>query len=212
MLINSTNSHSWEEYHTGTLYLSAFSGPVEGIVMIIVIYIITAVHPLHQHFWQQPLVSLLPAHIGDKAAAAIDSALNLPEKYTLATLPINVAFMIFGAFGTGANMLNAYYNVIKARHKANKPIVSPLFGLLPFGAHTLILCAWLHAERFDGVSIVHDARLLPFLGYWGMAAAYQVSQLILAHVTKSPFPFWNGMMVYSLAAAIDANTQWLFGV
>ncbi|GMK57679.1 hypothetical protein CspeluHIS016_0405130 [Cutaneotrichosporon spelunceum] len=203
---------TWEEYHTGTLYLSAFSGPVEGIVMIIVIYIITAMHPMHSHFWQQPLVSLLPGHIGDKAAAALDAALNLPDKYSLASLPINVAFMIFGAFGTGANMLNAYYNVIKARHKANQPVLTPLLGLLPFGAHTLILCAWLHAERVDGVSIVHDARLLPFLGYWGMAAAYQVSQLILAHVTKSPFPYWNGMMVYSLLSAIDANAQWLFGV
>jgi ethanolaminephosphotransferase len=203
---------TWEEYHTGTLYLSAFSGPVEGIVMIICIYIITAVHPLGQHFWQQPLVSLLPAHIGDKAALAFDSALGLPDKYALSTLPINVAFMIFGALGTGANMLNAYYNVIAARHKAGKPIIPPLYGLLPFGAHTLILVVWLHAERVDGVSIVHDARLLPFLGYWGMAAAYQVSQLILAHVTKSPFPYWNGMMVYSLCSAIDANALWFFGV
>ena len=41
--------------------------------------------------------------------------------------------------------------------------------------------------------------------------SYQVSQLILAHVTKSPFPYWNGMMVYSLFGAIDANSGWLFG-
>lgn len=180
--------------------------------MIIVIYIITAIHPLHQHFWQQPLVSLLPAHIGDKAATMLDEALGLPAKYTLATLPINVAFMIFGAVGTVGNMLNAYYNVIAAHRRSKEPIIKPLLGLLPFGVHTLILCAWLHAERFDGVSIVHDARLLPFLGYWGMAAAYQVSQLILAHVTKSPFPYWNGMMVYSLLSCIDANAQWLFGM
>lgn len=105
----------------------------------------------------------------------------------------------------------SYYNVIAARHRANKPVWTPLFGLIPFFAHTLILVAWLHAELRGGVSIVHDARLLPFLGYWGMAAAYQVSQLILAHVTKSPFPYWNGMMVYSLCAAIDANAQWFFG-
>jgi hypothetical protein len=41
--------------------------------------------------------------------------------------------------------------------------------------------------------------------------SYQVSQLILAHVTKSPFPYWNGMMVYSLFGAIDANSAWLLG-
>jgi ethanolaminephosphotransferase len=44
-----------------------------------------------------------------------------------------------------------------------------------------------------------------------MAFSYQVSQLILAHVTKSPFPFWNGMMVYSLAAAVDANAEYILG-
>jgi ethanolaminephosphotransferase len=38
-----------------------------------------------------------------------------------------------------------------------------------------------------------------------------VSQLILAHVTKSPFPYWNGMMIYSLFGALDANAEWLFG-
>lgn len=201
---------TWEEYHTGTLYLSAFSGPVEGILMIVGIYAITALHPLHQRFWDSPIVSFIPKGYGTAFAQQIDKALGLPADYTLAELPINVAFMIFGAFGTVGNIVNSYYNVIAARRKAGKPIITPLFGLLPFGVHTAILVAWLHSYR-GGVELVHDARLLPFLLYWGMAAAYQVSQLILAHVTKSPFPYWNGMMVYSLFGAIDANAQWLFG-
>lgn len=32
---------TWEEFHTGTLYLSAFSGPVEGILLICLIFVIT---------------------------------------------------------------------------------------------------------------------------------------------------------------------------
>jgi ethanolaminephosphotransferase len=32
---------TWEEYHTGVLFLGYFSGPVEGILMIVVIYFIT---------------------------------------------------------------------------------------------------------------------------------------------------------------------------
>lgn len=201
---------TWEEYHTGTLYLSEFSGPIEGIVIIVLIYLITAIHPLHQHLWQQPVVSLLP-HAVTTLTENLDKALGLSGTYSFTQIPLNITFMIFGAFGTGANILNAYYNVIAARLKEKKSAVTPLLGLLPFGVHTAILVSWLHAEVRGGVSIVHDGRLLPFLGYWGMAAAYQVSQLILAHVTKSPFPFWNGMMVYSLFGAIDANAQWLFG-
>ena len=32
---------TWEEFHTGTLFLSAFSGPVEGILLIIGVFTIT---------------------------------------------------------------------------------------------------------------------------------------------------------------------------
>lgn len=32
---------TWEEYHTGTLYLGYFSGPVEGIIMIVFIHLAT---------------------------------------------------------------------------------------------------------------------------------------------------------------------------
>jgi len=32
---------TWEEYHTGTLFLSYFSGPVEGIIIIVMIYLVT---------------------------------------------------------------------------------------------------------------------------------------------------------------------------
>src|SRR4051812_27627622 len=35
---------TWEEFHTGTLYLGYFSGPVEGIIIIVVLYIITGVY------------------------------------------------------------------------------------------------------------------------------------------------------------------------
>jgi ethanolaminephosphotransferase len=196
---------TWEEYHTGTLYLSAFSGPVEGILMVVAIAI-TAIHPLHQRF--TGIFSLIPGDLGI-SSTKIDTLLNLPDKYTLATLPINVAFMIFGAFGTAANIITAYWHVI-ARHREKKPILTPCsacFLWRPHGhpRHVAPL------GRKNGVALVHDARLLLYriLGHGGRAC--QVSQLILAHVTKSPFPYWNGMMIYSLFGALDANAEWLFG-
>ncbi|WWC87383.1 uncharacterized protein L201_002272 [Kwoniella dendrophila CBS 6074] len=204
---------TWEEYHTGTLYLSAFSGPVEGILMICVIYLITAFHPLGPGFWSTPILTPLIKAFPQSLdlLLQINETLGLKGYWKLERLPCNVAFMTFGALGTVGNIVTSYSNVIQARRKAGKPILSPLLGYLPFFTHTLILVTWLHAELRGGVSLVHDARLLPFIGYWGMAFSYQVSQLILAHVTKSPFPFWNGMMVYSLFGMLDANALWWFG-
>ena len=69
-------------------------------------------------------------------------------------------------------LIRSYLHVIVARRKAKKAIVPPLLGYLPFLVHTAILVGWLRAERHGGVSLVHDARLLPFLGYWGMRQVF----------------------------------------
>jgi ethanolaminephosphotransferase len=55
------------------------------------------------------------------------------------------------------------------RRKQGKTLLSPLLGYLPFFFHTLILVFWLQADMRGGVTLVHDAKLLPFIGYWGMA-------------------------------------------
>ena len=177
---------TWEEYHTGTLYLSAFSGPVEGILMICAIYLLTALHPAGQSLWSRPMISLIPGEIGEMAilgAKNLDKILGLKGSWRLERIPINVAFMLFGGLGTVGNIINrfvtfdarfpanfgySYWNVVILRRKEKKPLFTPLLGYLPFLVHTLILLAWLQAELRGGVDIVHDARLLPFLGYWGM--------------------------------------------
>jgi ethanolaminephosphotransferase len=56
--------------------------------------------------------------------------------------------------------------VIQSRRKKNLPVVQPLTGLIPFVANTALLVSWLAHPSID---IVHSAKLLPFIGYWGMA-------------------------------------------
>jgi hypothetical protein len=41
---------TWEEYHTGVLFLGYFSGPVEGIIIIVVIYFISGFYG-ECHLW-----------------------------------------------------------------------------------------------------------------------------------------------------------------
>lgn len=97
----------WEEYHTGTLYLSAFSGPVEGILLICVIYLVTAIHPSGPAFWDTPIVNLIPGDYGVQLAQAVDKVLaGYGVRYKLQYLGVNVAFMLFGAFGTVGNIVN----------------------------------------------------------------------------------------------------------
>lgn len=104
---NRTDGYSWEEFHTGTLYLSAFSGPVEGILLICAIYIITAIHPAGPQFWDTPIVNLVPGDYGLQFAYAFDKVLNgMGFRWKLEHLGINVAFMMFGGLGTIGNIVN----------------------------------------------------------------------------------------------------------
>jgi ethanolaminephosphotransferase len=66
-------------------------------------------------------------------------------------------------------LIESYSNVLVQRRKSGKPLLTPLLGYLPYLFHSAILVFWLQSELRGGVQLVHDARLLPFLGYWAMA-------------------------------------------
>lgn len=48
---------TWEEYHTGTLYLGIVSGPVEGVLTLCALYATTAF--VGGSFWQKPMLETL---------------------------------------------------------------------------------------------------------------------------------------------------------
>lgn len=169
---------------------------MEGILLICGVYFVTGVYG--PSFWDQKVLHLLGLdHIPFIAK-------HVPN------LGLNDSFLVFGAFSLAANIVNSYGNVIIARRKAKKAVLPPLLGLIPFCVNTFLLLAWLHAE--PTTHVLHSKRLLPFLGYWGFGFAYQVGTLILAHVAKMPFPFLNGLMLWSAIGALDANAQRVFGV
>ena len=183
---------TWEEFHTGTLFLSAFSGPVEGILMIVFIYALTGFvgGPI---FWDRGILNIT-------GLAKIDFVSTHLGRFNL---PFNDAFMTFGALGLLFNIAGSYGNVVAARKSRNQSIFTPLFGLTPLVAQVLANVYWIRANR---AFILADSRaLLPFLAFWGIGFAYNVGLLIVAHVTKAPFPYWNIAIVWSVLLAVDAN-------
>ncbi|SNX82428.1 related to EPT1 - sn-1,2-diacylglycerol ethanolamine- and cholinephosphotransferase [Melanopsichium pennsylvanicum] len=183
---------TWEEFHTGTLFLSAFSGPVEGILMIVFIYALTGFvgGPL---FWDRGILNVT-------GLAKIPLVSQTLGRFNL---PLNDTFLVFALLGLLANIAGSYGNVINARKSRNQSTITPLFGLVPLIAQIGFNVYWMNANR---AFIISDARaLLPFLAYWGITFAYNVGLLIVAHVTKAPFPYWNVTIVWSVGFAIDAN-------
>lgn len=88
---------------------------------------------------------------------------------------------------------------------AGKSTTRPLLLLLPFLISASIQAFWLINSRYDASALINSTLFVPFLCAWGLQFAHQVGRMILAHVTRSPFPSWDWMWIWSLVFAVDAN-------
>jgi len=188
---------TWEEYHTGQLYLGVFSGPVEGILMIVTIFIITGFNG--PAFWDQKFLSLTRLENVEWIASRVPN------------LAINVCFMLFAVSALAFNIVTSYTNVFKARRASRESVVKPLLYLLPFPASVLLQVAWLNQPSLRNSDIINSPTFVPFLCAWGLQFAHVVGRMIIAHVTSQPFPVWDPMYIWSIIGAIDANLPFLLG-
>ena len=95
--------------------------------------------------------------------------------------------------------------MFKHRLSTKQSPFKPLLFLLPFPVSVATEVFWLGAPSFKDSAILHSPLLVPFMCAWGLQFAHQVSRMILAHVTKQPFPWWDSMWIWSIVGAVDAN-------
>lgn len=146
--------------------------------------------------------------------------------------------MVFGAFGLAFNIFNSYANVRVAMRASGESTTQPLLLLLPFLFSAGMQMAWLSHPKIDGTdidffklhspsfisssspftnthsgfTILQSPLFVPFLCAWGLQFAHQVGRMILAHVTKGPFPMWDLVWVLSVVGAVDANLPRIIGM
>ncbi|KAA8914677.1 CDP-alcohol phosphatidyltransferase-domain-containing protein [Sphaerosporella brunnea] len=183
---------TWEEYHTGTLYLGLVSGPVEGVLTLCAVYFITAIKG--GSFWQRPMLETLgvPSSILEK----------VPE--LLRGISFVHWWLVYGGLMLGFNIVQSSLNVIRARRAKGLPAAPALAGLLPFFLTWLAIPAWLSLRP-----LILTQHLVPFLFFVGIAFAYQVGLIIVSHLTKSSFPFLNVLYLPILVGLLDAAGPWI---
>ncbi|KAF8324001.1 Choline/ethanolaminephosphotransferase [Clavulina sp. PMI_390] len=196
---------TWEEFHTGTLYLGVFSGPVEGILIVCCIYFITGI--FGPSVWNLPLLSL-PVLSTITSMEPLENLIPLSMHY----LPMNIAFMIFGAFGLAFNIITAYGNVVTTLKKGQS-VLLPLLRLMPFCVSVALHVAFASSPLAGKPKkdLVHSPLVLPYMCFWGLEFAHQVGRMITAHVTKTPFPYWDPMWVWIAIGALDGHARAIFG-
>ena len=92
---------TWEEYHTHTLFLSKFSGPVEGILMICIVYIITGI--FGPDIWTIDLFELNLTSLG----------------YGYYKVDTSIIYTIIGLTSLYFNIASAMFNVSKHYKKSS---------------------------------------------------------------------------------------------
>lgn len=99
----------------------------------------------------------------------------------------------------------SYMNVRRATLSTGKSALRPLLFLLPFPTAALIQVIWLAQPTYNDSAIINSSTFIPHLCAWGLQFAHQVGRMILAHVTSTPFPWWDWMWIWSIIGAVDAN-------
>ncbi|QLG74201.1 hypothetical protein HG535_0G00850 [Zygotorulaspora mrakii] len=171
---------TWEEYHTHMLFLSEFSGPVEGILMICSSFVLAGIFG-PEVVWHTKLFSF--------------------SLFGFAIEVENVQIMIaFCGVGLLFNVLSARNNVIKHYRKEDNVTfkekqLKAMEGLLPFIVY--------YISVFTAVAIDPNFIDFPFIYSIGLTMAFVVGRIITAHLTKQSFPMIHPpMLIPSLQIAL----------
>ncbi|ODV97405.1 hypothetical protein PACTADRAFT_74915 [Pachysolen tannophilus NRRL Y-2460] len=177
---------TWEEFHTHILFLSEFSGPVEGILFVIFIFILTGIYG--PEIWHQEYATL------NLSFLPFISSFNFPNYIKIDATTLT---FIFGAVGLYFNIESARRNAFRALKGNKESLHEATKGLFPF--------FWFYATVLLNLifypTILNNC-LLPYLLSVGLAVAFSVGRIIIGHLTKQAFPIINAPMLIPIAQFI----------
>ncbi|AET41475.1 diacylglycerol cholinephosphotransferase Ecym_8190 [Eremothecium cymbalariae DBVPG len=161
---------TWEEYHTHKLFLSEFSGPVEGILLIVLSFILTGIYG-PQKIWHTRITEL---------------------NFVGYSYEVESQHVVYGLCGLGLifNILSARRNVVKYYHQkygasasTTKQVVDATWQLVPFFAF--------FASLFITGVLEPSFISLPTVLSSGLTVAFTVGRIIVAHLTIQQYPMNN---------------------
>ncbi|KAL8993994.1 MAG: hypothetical protein Q9169_005925 [Polycauliona sp. 2 TL-2023] len=174
---------TWETYHTHTLYLGYFNGPTEGLIIACSMMIASGYYG--PQIWTQPVTDLVnwPTVFGD--ASVID-----------VWIPVIFSTFLF------IHLPACVINVVKARRAQELPIAPVFAEWLPIIIFTASGTAWLYSPYS---TLMRDNRLVLFCLTMSFVFGRMTTKIILAHLTRQPFPMWTIMLLPLIGGAILGN-------
>ncbi|KAK1780570.1 CDP-alcohol phosphatidyltransferase-domain-containing protein [Copromyces sp. CBS 386.78] len=180
---------TWETYHTHTLYLGYINGPTEGILIACLLMAISGWYG--PEIWTERLADNLH----------LFSFLGLTEENLGDTSFQDIwVYCLIGAMFV--HIPFCIINVVNARLSRNEPLLPVFLEWTPIVVFTLSVGAWLYSPYS---TLMAENHLVLFCVCMCFVFGRMTTKMILAHLTKQPFPFWTVMLWPLLGGAFLGN-------
>ena len=111
-----------------------------------------------------------------------------------------VPVLIFSFFV--AHLPSCVVNVVRARREKNLPVAPVFVDWLPILLYVCATCAWFSSEH---TILLKDNHLILFCLTQSFVFGRMTTKIILAHLTKQPFPYWTVLMAPLIGGAVLVN-------
>jgi len=185
---------TWETYHSHTLYLGYFNGPTEGILIACAIMAISGYYG--PGIWTERLVDIF----GDSISYFRGFGLTPDLLGDLSFRDIWVAVIVSSLLL--AHIPFCILNVVKARRARNLPVAPVFLEWTPMAVYTLSIGAWLYSPYS---TLRSENHLVLFCIIMSFVFGRMTTKMILAHLTRQPFPYWTVMLWPLVGGAVLGN-------
>ena len=176
---------TWETYHTHTLYLGYFNGPTEGLIIATAMMLVSGIYG--PEIWQTPLVKPFPF------LHAV-----LEDKTSIRDVWIPLILGTFLVFHLPACVINVY----SARKAKGLSIFPVLLEWTPMLVFTGACMAWLGSPNSH---LLSENHLTLFCLTMSLVFGRMTTKIILAHLTRQPFPYWTVLLTPLVGGAVLGN-------
>lgn len=180
---------TWETYHTHTLYLGYINGPTEGLLIACAFMALSGIYG--PGIWTEPIVNL----VGSKNLFGYDHLVGEHSIRDIWILMIVSSLLL-------SHVPFCVINVVKARRARNLPVAPVFLEWTPMAVYTLSIGAWLYSPYS---TLREENHLVLFCLTMSFVFGRMTTKMILAHLTRQPFPYWTVMLVPLVGGAVLGN-------
>ncbi|KAI3399956.1 hypothetical protein diail_5112 [Diaporthe ilicicola] len=179
---------TWETYHSHTLYLGFINGPTEGLLIAASIMALSGVYG--PQIWTTPVVKVL----GEEYTFGYAEQLG-----DLAVRDVWALTIIVGLF---VHVPGCIKHVVEARRRQKLPIAPVFLEWTPMAVYTFSIGFWLYSP-FS--TLRRENHLVLFCLTMSFVFGRMTTKMILAHLTRQPFPYWTVMLFPLVGGAVLGN-------